>query len=305
MMARERGFTLLEMMVVVLLFTLVTGAVFSLLNTAQQRYRTESQVLDSFQSAREVMDQMTREVHSAGYPSPRLFPQFNADPATSTNVATNFPTNSNGPCPLGVIPYPIGATCQQGVNGCQPGVSCFFPLYPDNFTLAIEEDLDPENNNGVEWVIYTLRDANGNFPGLPPNVLWRRVMTKVAGAGAGNLDGEGWNLMNFSGLIGNVALAGFAPVVYNVMNDPRSNNQPVGAGCNDYTPTPPTPPRFAFCEDEKLFSFDFDTVPTGSLPTAQKIRTLYINLIVRSQDRDPKTNLYRIVTLRASANRYN
>jgi len=48
---RERGFSLIEMLVVVAVFTVVTGAVFGLLDVAQQRYRIESEVLDAFQGA--------------------------------------------------------------------------------------------------------------------------------------------------------------------------------------------------------------------------------------------------------------
>lgn len=303
-MTRQRGFSLLEMMVVVLLFTLVTGAVFGLLNTAQQRYRAESQVLDSFQGARQAVDQITREIHTAGYPGMGNFPQQCPggttiqtgccatcppyDPATNNLVATPFLTNANGPGGL-------------GINGCVPGQNC--PL-PDNFNLIIEEDVDPEVNNGVEWIVYTLRDPNGNPPGPctappppqtlaawaagcpQPNVLWRGVFTKIA---TGNLDTNANVAFNLAGLNGNVSNAGLIPLVFNVINDPTSNNQP---SIN------------LVAENQKLFRYDFD--PTaGGTPTAQKIRTVYTNMIVRSQDPDPKTNQYRTVTLRATANRYN
>lgn len=286
-MSREQGFSLVEMMVVVLVFTIVTGAVFGLLNTAQQRYRAESQVLESFQAARLAMDQIVREVHSGGFPSRSLFPQQcpggaaiqtgccaacpNYDPATMNTVATPFPTNNNGPGGL-------------GINGCIPGAGC---LLPNNFSLVIEEDVDPEVGNGVEWVVYSLRDPNGNLP-VPrqPNVLWRGVYPKAA---TGTLDGNGTRIYNTANLGGNVANTGMVPIVYNVMNDPLSNNQP---NAN------------LAAENQKLFRYDYDPV-AGGTPTAQKIRRVYINLIVRSQDPDPKTRQFRIVTLRAAATRYN
>lgn len=66
---RQQGFSLMELMIVVALFTLIAGTMFTLLGTAQQRYRMESEVLDSFQTARLAVDEMTRDVHGAGYPA--------------------------------------------------------------------------------------------------------------------------------------------------------------------------------------------------------------------------------------------
>ena len=121
-MHRQRGFTLMEMMVVVLVLSIVMAAVFGLMNMAQQRYRAESDVLDAFQGARAVVDQLTREVHSAGYPPANHFPQSCIgglpagccatcndpqgrayDPGLSNFVASGFVSNS---------------------TACTPGLSC-------------------------------------------------------------------------------------------------------------------------------------------------------------------------------------
>ncbi len=61
--ARQMGFTLIEMLTAMGIFLLICGAAFTLLGTSQQRYRTESQVLNSFQEARLGLDQI---VSSAG-----------------------------------------------------------------------------------------------------------------------------------------------------------------------------------------------------------------------------------------------
>src|ERR1700738_5496027 len=62
------GFSLVELLVGTVLFTIITGAVFSLLISAQLRYKGESNVTETFQQANVAIDQITRDVHSAGYP---------------------------------------------------------------------------------------------------------------------------------------------------------------------------------------------------------------------------------------------
>ena len=69
----QKGFSLIELLMVVIVFTAVTGSVFLLLDVSQQRYRMESEFLDSFQGARLGLDQMTRDIHSAGYPPGNAF----------------------------------------------------------------------------------------------------------------------------------------------------------------------------------------------------------------------------------------
>jgi prepilin-type N-terminal cleavage/methylation domain-containing protein len=80
-MARRRtshlqfGFSLLELMIVLVIVLTVTGAVFQVINLSTQRSTTEQVKLDMFQEAREFMDQMARDLRVAGYPSPRNIDQ--------------------------------------------------------------------------------------------------------------------------------------------------------------------------------------------------------------------------------------
>ena len=82
-MNRHRGFTLIELLVALGIFLLVIGAAFTLLSTSQQRYRTESQVLNSFQEARLGMDQVVRDINDAGFPPPSF---ANVDPTKVTTA---------------------------------------------------------------------------------------------------------------------------------------------------------------------------------------------------------------------------
>src|SRR5258708_13191411 len=67
---RQRGFTLIELLTALGIFLLICGAAFTLLGSSQQRYKTESQVLTSFQEARLALDQIVRDVNDAGFPPP-------------------------------------------------------------------------------------------------------------------------------------------------------------------------------------------------------------------------------------------
>lgn len=69
---KQRGFTLLELLVVLLILSLVTGAVFSQMGGAQQRMSAEQVKLDDFQQARDFVDQFFRDINEIGYPNTRM-----------------------------------------------------------------------------------------------------------------------------------------------------------------------------------------------------------------------------------------
>src|SRR2546423_10971889 len=73
--ATERGFSLLEMMIVLIIVLSITGAIFQTINLTTQRSSTEQTKLDMFQEQREFMDQMSRDLKQAGYPNPRNMDQ--------------------------------------------------------------------------------------------------------------------------------------------------------------------------------------------------------------------------------------
>lgn len=131
---RERGFSLIEVLVVTAVFIVISGAVFMLLNVSQQRYKMESEFLDSFQGARLGLDQIMRDVHTTGYPPMQSLPT--AVTGASPNLAA---------FPFSWAPnYP---TVPCNVPGCS---------LPAAFDMILESDLDPENANGVEWIRYRL-----------------------------------------------------------------------------------------------------------------------------------------------------
>lgn len=140
--SQERGFTLIEMLASLGIFLLVSGAAFSLLTSSQQRYKTESEVLTSFQEARLGLDQMVRDINDAGFPPPTF---ANADPAKVTTAPFGWSPN-----------YTIPAPCQIGTGG---GGTC---ITPTDFDIIIETEPNPNDlacapNCSVEWIRYQLQ----------------------------------------------------------------------------------------------------------------------------------------------------
>ena len=71
--SQQRGFSLLELMVVLLVLSVMMAAVFQQIRLVQQRSTAEQSKVDVFEESRTFVDQMTRDLHQAGYPNPRNF----------------------------------------------------------------------------------------------------------------------------------------------------------------------------------------------------------------------------------------
>lgn len=126
------GFSLLELLVGTILFTIVTGIAFSLLTSMQLRYQGESTVTEAFQQANVALDQIVRDVHSAGYPP---MSSFNATTASSnpTWYALPFAWTPGYPA----TPCTVGGTC----------------TVPGEYDLIVEADV----GQGVQWIRYSLQ----------------------------------------------------------------------------------------------------------------------------------------------------
>ena len=70
--SRQGGFSLLEMMVVLLILGIVSAGLFVQINNAEQRAYSEQVKLDNFQEARDFVDQFFRDINEIGYPNSRM-----------------------------------------------------------------------------------------------------------------------------------------------------------------------------------------------------------------------------------------
>jgi prepilin-type N-terminal cleavage/methylation domain-containing protein len=70
---RTAGFSLIEMMMVVVIISIVMGAILDQLSQVQQRAVAEQGKVDDFQQARDFLDQIFRDTGQMGYPNVRNF----------------------------------------------------------------------------------------------------------------------------------------------------------------------------------------------------------------------------------------
>ena len=77
----QRGFTLLELLVVMAVLSIMMAGIFSSVNSGMKRYHAEESRINTVQDGRNFLEQMVRDLHSAGYPNSRLYMQGAVIPA--------------------------------------------------------------------------------------------------------------------------------------------------------------------------------------------------------------------------------
>src|ERR1700687_4896090 len=186
-----RGFSLVELLIGTILFTIITGIAFSLLMSAQLRYQGESSVTQAFQQANVALDQIVRDVHSAGYPPMS---------SLSAAVATNNPDK---------YALPFAWTPSYPGTPCIVGSTC---TIPGQYDLIVEADIG--DGQRVQWIRYSLQGTT-LMRGLTPKVKFVDPVGATASSLAPYLD----NVMN-----GNDSLPIFAYTFDNTT--PPSQQQP-------------------------------------------------------------------------------
>jgi prepilin-type N-terminal cleavage/methylation domain-containing protein len=254
---RQKGFTLLELLIAAAVFLVVAGAAFSLLGIAQQRYQTDSRILSSFQEARLGLDQIVRDVNDSGYPPQN---HFSVLPAANLYASTPFAWSAG---------YP-GAPCIIATTCTSPG----------DFDLIVETDVDPQNNNGVEWVRYQLPAGS--------TLLLRGVVSKAVGMDP-------------------VAATSTAmiPYVQNVMNNASAAQiATIRATYPTMFPGGLPVPLFAYtCQTAGGTPLSCPTA--GAFNTPANILDVEITVIVQATANDAQTGLPRLVELHGRGHRVN
>jgi len=146
---RQAGFSVLELLLSLSLFVIISGTALSLLNAAQKRFQTEGQLLSSFQEGRLALDMIVRDINDSGYPAANQVP--------AATLVTGYAVT-----PVAWSPVPPANPCAVGVCAS-----------PGNFDLILEE-LNPTTNT-MQWIHYQLVGTT----------LFRGTVDKtVAGLGA-------------------------------------------------------------------------------------------------------------------------
>ena len=266
----QRGFSLIELMMVLGIFLVISGAVFQLLNVAQIRYRAEQEFLESFTGARLGVEMIVRDIHNAGYPAPYTYPGNFGQPPTPLTYPAGIwtdplaaPAGIQSRFALGILGVIggglVSTTCT--VNGGP--IPC---RLPNDWNLILELDVDPENSGAapsIEWVRYSLTRTGG----ATTSTLFRTVNPKVIGGDT-------------------TANPSAVPFVEEVVQDP---NAAVGVA------------------NPALFTYECDPnmvlVGTLNVCTASNIKNVYINLQVQSARRDIQTQQFRQITVRGMSSR--
>ena len=255
---QQQGYSLLELMIAAGIFLVLCGAAFGLLNACQKNYSNESQVLNAFQDARFGIDQIVRDVNDSGYP-----PLGNFLPPVPSGNANLYAIT-----PVAWSPNYPGATCTIGV-------SC---LTPGDFDLIIETNINPQDDNDVEWIRYQLQGTT----------LYRGMVGKVAVGGDPD----------------NSTKSVLVPYIQNVVNN-VSADQIVQFQAN-------YPQMFPGGQPVPIFSYACDTAAgpqlcssAGSSNSPINIRDVQVTLIVMAPSLDAQTGRVRLVELNGRGHRVN
>ena len=151
----QKGFSLIELVIVCAILTIVLGAVFNGIDLATQRSQAEQTKVDLTQEGREFIDEFERDLHQAGYPNCRM--------VSTAGVANNCPADNTSPA---VAMNPAVAVGLVSVSNTQ---------------VVFEGDVD--GDGVVDVVVYRLVDAAGNYPPATtcPCTVQRSQMPKVNG----------------------------------------------------------------------------------------------------------------------------
>ncbi len=311
--AAQAGFTLVEVMVVLLIFMIIAGAVFAAISAAQVRYRAEKQFLDSFQGARIGVDLMARDIHNAGYPSPYTYPgNFSKLPTGPTPLLIPDPVPWPDPAktdtPLdasvalqqrfavgivGVRAGVVDLTCtvNGGTKPCDPDGPGGVVGVPNAFDLILELDIDPEANNPalgpptIEWVRYQLCwiqpdgtcDPDKKSPNAWPAGRQHSTLVRAVAVKDAVSDPS-------------VIAVSNVPFVENIVQDSTINVGPV-PGLPDGT--------------RNTAVFTYICAGGAASCTVEEVESVIINLRVRSAEADLQTQQAREITLRGLARRLN
>jgi len=263
---QSAGFTLLELIVATGIFLIICATMFELLNLAQLKYNSETQVTAAYQDVHLAMDQIVRDIDVSGFPSSEMF--SGPLPAPVTQYASG---------PVAWSPAYPAAPCLIGTGG---GGTC---ATPGDYDLIVETTLP--GDNFVSWIWYHLDPAT--------LTLYREVVPKNAGdplaavTGAGTKTALVRNVVNVPG--------GLMPQITATYPSMFPGSQPVPVF--QYTCSVPvtvaTPSGLQACP------------LAGANGAPLNIRDVDVTLIVMTQQRDLQTQTLKLVELFGRGHRAN
>jgi len=187
MNTNDRGFTLVELMIAMVVGMVVLGAVYALFTAQSKHLATQEQLAELHQNARAAMDIMVREISMAGY-------NQTTAPATITavNRCTGTTTASNTPCAgitnaaadtIGFV-ADINGNGDTTAGGANPSENIAYDRYHSETSPAGVYSLGRTSNGSKQPVIeyldllsFSYHEANGNVTANLANI--RRVKITI------------------------------------------------------------------------------------------------------------------------------
>jgi len=180
--SRQRGFSMIELTIVIGILSIIIAGIFTQMDQAQQRAYTERIKLDNMQEARDFVDQFFRDINQIGYPNVRMMDVTSPSwaPALSTpptyawnnayandnrmaiglvkidNTAIQFEADTNGDGNVQSVQYKI-----NGNGNC---TLCLQRSQVDKVAgnpLAVPPNWGTEVNDALNPIIFTYFKADG------------------------------------------------------------------------------------------------------------------------------------------------
>lgn len=187
--ARTRGFSLIELMVVVVMISIVLAAILTQVDQVQQRATAEQGKVDDFQQARDFVAQVVREGRQMGYPNYRNFdttlllgPPFKNDPSIAAGLVKltqnelDFEGDIDG-SGVSDISYKINgdgacALCMERAQAAKKIKGSQDPLLDIPPAAAYVQMVQNVQNTaaGIATPIFSAFDASGNQVVLPIDI---------------------------------------------------------------------------------------------------------------------------------------
>jgi prepilin-type N-terminal cleavage/methylation domain-containing protein len=177
--AKQRGFSLLELLLVMAILSLIVGAVFSQMGDAQRRLNAEEMKLGDFQQARDFVDQFFRDINQAGTPNIRMYdPSVLANGFDVTNTpAAQTALMNNSRLAVGLVRIDNSSITFEGsVNGTGTVQSVTYQLNGSGTCLACLQRSQVDKVNGSSLPT-TLGGAQGTDWGTEINDLTNTTTT--------------------------------------------------------------------------------------------------------------------------------
>ena len=165
---KQAGFSLIEMMIVLVILTLVIGVTMTAINDVQKRSRIEEARVDLNQETRDFVDQIVRDLHQSGYPTagmynatPNVLSKFYAQGITNaTQTSVTFEGDVDGDGAVDVVSYQLSTdTAVAPAGQCPCKLQRSQQPKPD-----LAPSPAPVYNIEVDQVLNSMGTAAGAWP---------------------------------------------------------------------------------------------------------------------------------------------